>query len=196
VWCATTLGINHPVSDVAFRNLHDGIGFMLRGGGLRTHRVRVSFGLVGIFAVASCQSAAWQDIFLSRNSCPVRTLSHRRLGALAQVVHLRRERPRSAGIPQLTEWKVIYGSFFTIPQGQDFLHFPPHYMHSCCSRPTTAGLSGRPSRRLGALGLLYGARKATAFYGPCLLVIFLEVAVMGRDAYQLAITANPSGSAR
>src|ERR1700687_4792307 len=30
-------------------------------------------------------------------------------------------------IPQVTQWKVIYGRFFTIPQGRDFLHFPPHY---------------------------------------------------------------------
>jgi len=36
-----------------------------------------------------------------------------------------------------------------------------------------------PITALGVLGLFYGARKATALYWPCLLVIFLEVAVMG-----------------
>ena len=36
-----------------------------------------------------------------------------------------------------------------------------------------------PITALGVAGLFYGARKAAAFYWPCLLVIFLEVAVMG-----------------
>ena len=82
-------------------------------------------------------------------------------------------------VPQIAEWKVIYGRLFTIPQGKDFLHFPPQYMHLVLFSTNHGWFIWTPITALGVLGLFYGARKATAFYWPCLLVIFLEVAVMG-----------------
>ena len=82
-------------------------------------------------------------------------------------------------VAQIAEWKVIYGRLFTIPQGKDFLHFPPQFMHLVLFSTNHGWFIWTPITALGVLGLFYGARKATSFYWPCLLVIFLEVAVMG-----------------
>ena len=66
-----------------------------------------------------------------------------------------------------------------IPQGKDFLHFPPQYMHLVLFSTNHGWFIWTPITALGVLGLFYGARKSAAFYWPCLLVNFLEVAVMG-----------------
>jgi len=59
------------------------------------------------------------------------------------------------------------------------LHFLPYYMHLVLFSTNHGWFVWTPITALGVLGLFYGARKATAFYRPCILVIFLEVAVMG-----------------
>jgi hypothetical protein len=177
LWCATTLGYYtlSPMSHSATFMMAS--AFMLVWWRVKDSSSPKGWALLGLCGgfLSICR---WQDIFylgipvlfeLSRS----RTLAPWRrwfiYGGAAAV----------CWIPQVTEWKVIYGRFFTIPQGPDFLHIPPQYMRLVLFSTNHGWFIWTPITALGVLGLLYGARKATAFYWPCLLVIFLEVGVMG-----------------
>ncbi len=177
LWCATTLGYYtlSPMSHSATFMMAS--AFMLAWWRVKDSSSPGAWALLG-FCGGFLSICRWQDIFYlgipvlfelsrSRGLAPWRRWFI--YGGAAAV----------CWIPQLTEWKVIYGSFFTIPQGQDFLHFPPHYMHLVLFSTNHGWFVWTPITALGVLGLFYGARKATAFYWPCILVIFLEVAVMG-----------------
>ncbi len=177
LWCATTLGYYtlSPMSHAATFMIAS--AFMLvwwRVKDCSNPRGWALLGLCGGF-LSICR---WQDIFylgipvlfeLSRSRSLVPWSRWFTYGGAAAA----------CWIPQVTQWKVIYGRFFTIPQGRDFLHFPPHYMHLVLFSTNHGWFIWTPITALGVVGLFYGARKDTAFYWPCLLVIFLEVAVMG-----------------
>jgi hypothetical protein len=177
LWCATTLGY-YTLSPMS----HSATFMMASAFMLVWWRVKASSSPKGWALLGLCGGflsiCRWQDIFYL--GIPVlfeltrgRTLTPWRrwfiYGGAAAV----------CWIPQVTEWKVIYGRFFTIPQGPDFLHIPPQYMQLVLFSTNHGWFIWTPITALGVLGLLYGVRKATAFYWPCLLVIFLEVGVMG-----------------
>jgi hypothetical protein len=177
LWCGTTLGYYtlSPMSHSATFMMAS--AFMLVWWRVKDSSIPGAWALLG-FCGGFLSICRWQDIFylgipvlfeLSRSRTLVPWRRWFMYGGAAAV----------CWVPQIAEWKVIYGRFFTIPQGPDFLHFPPHYMHLVLFSTNHGWFIWTPITALGVLGLFYGARKATAFYWPCILVIFLEVAVMG-----------------
>jgi len=177
LWCATTLGYYtlSPMSHSATFMMAS--AFMLVWWRVKDSSSPKGWALLGLCGgfLSICR---WQDIFYLGIPVLFELSRSRRLapwrrwfiyGGAAAV----------CWIPQVAEWKVIYGRFFTIPQGPDFLHIPPQYMQLVLFSTNHGWFIWTPITALGVLGLLYGARKATAFYWPCLLVIFLEVGVMG-----------------
>ena len=177
LWLATTLGYYtlSPMSHSATFML--AAAFMLVWWKVKDSSSPGGWALLGLCGgfLSICR---WQDIFYL--GIPVLfELSHNRSLAPWRRWFVYGGVAALCWVPQIAEWKVIYGRLFTIPQGKDFLHFPPQYMHLVLFSTNHGWFIWTPITALGVLGLFYGARKATAFYWPCLLVIFLEVAVMG-----------------
>jgi hypothetical protein len=177
LWCSTTLGYYtlSPMSHASTFMMAS--AFMLMWWRIKDStgtRVWVWLGLCGGL-LSICR---WQDIFFlgvpplfeflrSRTLAP-----WRRWFVYGGAVLV-------SWIPQITEWKVIYGRFFTIPQGKDFLQFPPRYVHLVLFSTNHGWFVWTPITALGLLGLFYGAGKAAAFCWPCIVVISCEVAMMG-----------------
>ncbi len=82
-------------------------------------------------------------------------------------------------IPQIVEWKVIYGKYVTIPQGGGFISFPPVYIPSVLFSSRNGWLTWTPLVALGLAGLLLGAVRSYRLFVPWLFVIGLEVSVIG-----------------
>ena len=177
LWCATTLGYYtlSPMSHAAtFMMASAFVLVWWRVKDSAKPRAWALLGLCGGF-LSICR---WQDIFYL--GIPVLfELSRSRTLVPWRRWFIYSGAAAVCWIPQIVQWKVIYGRFFTIPQGSDFLKLPPHYMHLVLFSTNHGWFVWTPITALGVLGLFYGAGKATAFYWPCILVIFLEVAVMG-----------------
>jgi hypothetical protein len=82
-------------------------------------------------------------------------------------------------VPQIAQWKEIYGRYLTIPQGPGFLEFPPRFMALVLLSSNHGWFIWTPITIVGLAGLLAGASKNAALYGPWIAVIVLEVGVMG-----------------
>ena len=177
LWCSTTLGYYtlSPMSHAATFMMAS--AFLLVWWGVKDSASPRAWAWLGLCGglLSICR---WQDIFylgipvlfeLSRNHTLVPWRRWFIYGGTAGV----------CWIPQIAEWKSIYGRFLTIPQGSDFLQFPPRYAHLVLFSTNHGWFIWTPITALGVLGLFYGARRATAFYWPCILVILLEVALMG-----------------
>ena len=82
-------------------------------------------------------------------------------------------------IPQLIEWKAIYGRYFTMPQGAGFLVFPPAFIREVLFSSRNGWFMWTPLALIGVLGLLYGAFRFTREFVPWIVVLSLEVIVIG-----------------
>ena len=82
-------------------------------------------------------------------------------------------------IPQVVEWKIIYGKFFTNPQGSGFMEFPPRFVLNVLFSSQHGWFISTPVVLLGVIGLLLGTRVSPAHYWPWIAVVGLEVSVMG-----------------
>jgi hypothetical protein len=82
-------------------------------------------------------------------------------------------------VPQLLEWKYIFGSFFVIPQGRDFFVFPPPFVAQVLFSSQNGWFFWTPLTLLGSAGLLFGAWKMPRLFLPWIVVIALEVALVG-----------------
>jgi hypothetical protein len=80
-------------------------------------------------------------------------------------------------IPQLLEWKSIYGKFFSNPYG-DVLVFPPQWVPQFLFSSRNGWLFWTPLALVGVCGLLYGLVKAGRAFLPWLVVIALEVTLV------------------
>lgn len=82
-------------------------------------------------------------------------------------------------IPQIAEWKIIYGKYLTVPQGDGFLIFPPHFMWQVVMSTRNGWFVWTPLALLGVVGLFYGAVKQARVFVPWIVILGLEVAVVG-----------------
>jgi hypothetical protein len=82
-------------------------------------------------------------------------------------------------IPQLVEWKCIYGKFFAKPYGSNVLTLPPPYVFQVLFSSENGWFVWTPVAVLGVAGLFYGLVKFGWEYLPCLVIIALEVSVVG-----------------
>jgi hypothetical protein len=82
-------------------------------------------------------------------------------------------------IPQIAEWKIIYGKYLTIPQGDGFFAFPPHFIWEVMMSSRNGWFIWTPLAFVGVLGLLYGATKHAREFVPWIVVLALELIVVG-----------------
>jgi len=85
-------------------------------------------------------------------------------------------------VPQFVQWKIIYGSYFTIPQGRGFLKFPPVHLGQVLFSTHHGWFVWTPLTLLGSLGLLWGCwrrRRAAWVCGPVLAALTLQCLLVG-----------------
>jgi len=84
-----------------------------------------------------------------------------------------------AFVPQLVAWRVLYGSFFTVPQGGGFLDWAsPHFLDSLVSGDH-GFFSWTPLMAIGSLGLLLALRTEPLLGGCGLLILLASAWVNG-----------------
>jgi hypothetical protein len=86
-------------------------------------------------------------------------------------------------IPQVLEWKVIYGKYLTVPQGADIFSFPPQHALDVLFSTQGGWFIWTPVALLGVAGLLVGAVKAPRIFVPWLIVISLQVVLVGSISF-------------
>jgi len=86
-------------------------------------------------------------------------------------------------VPQVMEWKAIYGKYLTIPQGGGIFSFPPPHVLQVLLSSQTGWFIWTPITLLGAAGLVAGAIRATRIYLPWVIVLTLQVLVVGSVSF-------------
>jgi hypothetical protein len=82
-------------------------------------------------------------------------------------------------IPQIVEWKAIYGKYLTIPQGQGFLQFPPRFILNVLFSTQHGWFIWTPITLVCVVGLLLGCFRFMDYLVPWVLVLFAEIAIIG-----------------
>lgn len=82
-------------------------------------------------------------------------------------------------VPQILEWKAIYGKYLTIPQGGGIFSFPPPHMLQVLFSSQGGWFVWTPIALLGAAGLAIGAVRFPRVYLPWIIVLVLQTAVVG-----------------
>lgn len=82
-------------------------------------------------------------------------------------------------VPQVLEWKSIFGHYLTIPQGAGFFEFPPVHVAQVLFSSHCGWFFWTPITLLGICGLVYGGMRISRFYWPLLVVFALELLVLG-----------------
>ena len=82
-------------------------------------------------------------------------------------------------IPQLLQWKLIYGELLTVPQGAGFLAWPPQWILPALFSSHNGLFFTTPATLVGALGLVWAALKDRMTGAPLLLAFTVQVAVVG-----------------
>ena len=82
-------------------------------------------------------------------------------------------------VPQLVQWKVIFGRYLLIPQGNDFVQFPPRFIAFVLLSTKHGWLIWTPACALCLAGLLWGCVEKRRLFLPWTVVLGMEIAVMG-----------------
>jgi len=82
-------------------------------------------------------------------------------------------------LPQIAEWKAIYGKFLTMPQGGGFMKFPPASVFLVLFSSRNGWFLWTPLIFLGVLGLTAALRRDWKVYAPWIVVASLELLVIG-----------------
>jgi MFS family permease len=82
-------------------------------------------------------------------------------------------------VPQLLEWKAIYGRYLTIPQGEGFISMPPAHALEVLASSCNGWFTWTPITLLGVAGLLFGLRRSPVVLGSFLGTLALEVILVG-----------------
>lgn len=77
--------------------------------------------------------------------------------------------------PQLVVWQAHYGSWLTIPQGDEFMSWSRPFLREILFSPFRGLLPWMPVFGLACLGLLLAARKRPRLAWPMLLLVVLTV---------------------
>ena len=82
-------------------------------------------------------------------------------------------------VPQMIEWKYMYGKFVTNPQGAGFFVFPPRFALNVLFSTRNGWIMWTPLVLLGLIGLILGVRRAPRLWLPWMVVIALEIGLIG-----------------
>jgi hypothetical protein len=86
-------------------------------------------------------------------------------------------------IPQVLEWKAIYGKYLTIPQGGGIFSFPPPHVLQVLLSTQNGWFTWTPITLLGVAGLVVGATRATRIYLPWVIVLTLQALAIGSISF-------------
>jgi hypothetical protein len=136
-----------------------------------------SWAILGLLAGA-VSLARWQDIFFA--GAPLLADLMGGWKALS-----RRIRPRAVyaavialcWVPQILDWKFMFGKYLTVPQGSIFV-FPPPFIPNVLFSSEHGWFIWTPLALLGVAGLIAGAVKAPRTFAPWIVVIALEVSLI------------------
>ncbi|MCL6544238.1 MAG: hypothetical protein K6T61_03355 [Bryobacteraceae bacterium] len=82
-------------------------------------------------------------------------------------------------LPQMWQWRVIYGSWLTIPQGPQFVEWPPARVLHVLFSSHNGLFFTTPATLAGAAGLLWGLRKDARLFGGLLAAFACQVILVG-----------------
>jgi hypothetical protein len=82
-------------------------------------------------------------------------------------------------VPQLLEWRQVYGTWLTIPQGDGFVSFPPVFTLDVLFSSFNGWFTWTPITALGVAGLLVGLRRSPRLFGALLLTVVAEIVLVG-----------------
>jgi hypothetical protein len=133
--------------------------------------------ILGLLAGA-VSLARWQDIFFA--GAPL--LADLMAGWTALS---RRIRPRVVyvavivlcWVPQMIDWKFMFGKYLTVPQGAIFV-FPPQFIPNVLFSSEHGWFIWTPLALLGVLGMITGAIKQPRVFVPWIVVVALEVSLI------------------
>ena len=86
-------------------------------------------------------------------------------------------------IPQVIQWKIIYGKYLTIPQGGDIFSFPPTHIWQVLFSTQAGWFIWTPVTILGTIGVLLGAGKSLRTFLPWIIVFCLQVMLVGSISF-------------
>jgi hypothetical protein len=86
-------------------------------------------------------------------------------------------------IPQVMEWKAIYGKWVTIPQGGGIFSFPPSHMLQVLFSSQNGWFIWTPITIFGVVGLFLGAFRSSLVFAPWIAVLTLQLAVVGAVSF-------------
>ena len=81
-------------------------------------------------------------------------------------------------LPQMLEWKFMFGKYVTVPQGGSIFKFPPPFIPNVLFSTEHGWFIWTPLTILGVIGLIMAAGEAIRYYLPWILVIAAEVALI------------------
>jgi len=83
-------------------------------------------------------------------------------------------------IPQMLEWRAIYGGYLLNPQRSDYFDFPPQHIDEVLFSSFHGWFIWTPITLVGIIGLLFiGLRAMPRLVGPILVALALEVGLIG-----------------
>ena len=82
-------------------------------------------------------------------------------------------------VPQLVQWKAIYGRYLLIPQGNEFLQLPPRFIPQVLFSSRHGWFIWTPVCALCVAGLLWASFERPKFFLPWTLALAAEIAVIG-----------------
>ncbi len=82
-------------------------------------------------------------------------------------------------IPQIIEWKMIYGKYLTLPQGGGFIKFPPTHVPDILFSTRGSWFLWPPLIIIGIAGLVIPVTRNWRLYVPWVSIVVLELLVIG-----------------
>lgn len=82
-------------------------------------------------------------------------------------------------VPQLLQWKAIYGAWVCNPQPDGYLQFPPRYIANVLFSSCHGWFLWTPAMLIGTLGLLLACRKRFREALPLLVALFSQIVLIG-----------------
>jgi hypothetical protein len=139
----------------------------------------VSWALLGVIG-GFLSISRWQDIFFIGAPLAVDFLgglTDFRKRLFSRMVYL--AVAAVCWIPQMIEWKYMFGKYLTVPQGRNFFVFPPPFIPQVLFSTRNGWLAWTPLVALGLAGLIWAAIRVPRLFAPWLVVILLEVTLVG-----------------
>lgn len=82
-------------------------------------------------------------------------------------------------VPQFAQWHVVYGSWFTVPQGQGFFELPPSRILHVLFSSNNGLFFTTPATLAGFLGLFLGLKRHRPLFAALLAAAAIQIVLIG-----------------